>query len=66
MILRLVLTPAIALHADRRGDHRAVVIALSVLALAAILMVAVARGFWPILLVRRRLPDRLAIDHAAY
>ncbi|MEQ1612344.1 MAG: MFS transporter [Hyphomicrobiaceae bacterium] len=50
MILRLVLTPAIALHADRRGDHRAVVIALSVLALAAILMVAVARGFWPILL----------------
>lgn len=49
MILRLVLTPAIALHADRDGDHRTVVIALSLLALAAILLVAMARGFWPIL-----------------
>ena len=50
LTLRLVLTPAVAVHADRSGDHRAVVIGLATFALAAIACVAVARGFWLLLL----------------
>lgn len=50
LFIRLLLTPAIAVHADRRGDHRSVVIGLSVCGVAAILLLAFVRGFWPILL----------------
>jgi MFS transporter, PPP family, 3-phenylpropionic acid transporter len=50
LIIRLFLTPAIAMHADRRGDHRAIIIALSLSALAALQFAFGVRGFWPILL----------------
>jgi MFS transporter, PPP family, 3-phenylpropionic acid transporter len=50
LIVRLVLTPLVAMHADRHGDHRGVVIALVAAASAAILVVAGVRGFWPLLL----------------
>lgn len=50
LIVRLVLTPVIAVAADRHGAHRGVIVALAALGLAAISGVAVARGFWPLLL----------------
>jgi len=49
LMLRLVLTPAIALHADRRGDHRSMLIWLAVAAVAAVGLVAHVGGFWPLL-----------------
>ena len=52
LIVRIVVTPAIALAADRRGDHRRVLIALAVTALAALLVLAGQQGFWPILLMQ--------------
>ena len=50
LMVRLLLTPVIAVHADRRGDHRAVIILLSAIGVAAIDLLSGARGFWPILL----------------
>lgn len=50
LFLRLFLTPVIAVHADRRGDHRSVIIGLSLAGVSAILLLAGVRGFWPILL----------------
>ncbi len=49
LFFRLFLTPLIAVQADRRGDHRSVIIGLSLAAVAAILLLAGVRGFWPIL-----------------
>ncbi len=49
LIVRLLLTPAIAVHADRRGDHRQVIIGLSLAGVAALLLLAGMGGFWPIL-----------------
>ena len=50
LIVRLLLTPLIAIHADRHGDHRQVVIGLSAIGVAMLLLLWGARGFWPILL----------------
>ena len=50
LIVRLLLTPLIAIHADRHGDHRQVVIGLSAIGFAMALSLLAARGFWPILL----------------
>ena len=52
LIVRIVVTPAIALAADRRGDHRRVLIGLAVVALVALLVLAACHGVWPILLVQ--------------
>jgi MFS transporter, PPP family, 3-phenylpropionic acid transporter len=51
LMLRLVLTPLIAVHADRRNDHRGVIIALAALGCAAVAVLPVVGGFWPILIV---------------
>jgi MFS transporter, PPP family, 3-phenylpropionic acid transporter len=50
LFLRLILTPVIGVHGDRSGNHRAIIVALGAAALGAIMLVALARGFWPILL----------------
>ena len=50
LVLRLALTPVVAMHADRRGSHRLIIIALSTVAFAATQAIVVARGFWPLLL----------------
>ncbi len=50
LIARLLLTPLIAIHADRHGDHRLVVIALSAIGVGMLVLLWGARGFWPILL----------------
>lgn len=60
LFLRLFATPAAALYADSRGNHRNVVIALSGLALCASLALGLAEGFWPILLLA--LPFALALN----
>ena len=49
LIVRIAATPLIAFAADRSGNYRRVLIALSWAALAALLVLAQARGFWAIL-----------------
>jgi PPP family 3-phenylpropionic acid transporter len=48
LLIRLAVTPAIAFAADRFGDHRRFLIALSWVGLAALLAVAQSAGFWSI------------------
>jgi len=49
LFVRVAATPAIAFAADRAGDHRKFLIGLSWAGLAALIGLANARGFWPIL-----------------
>lgn len=49
LLLRLGLTPAVAVWADRHAAHRGVIVALAGLALAATLAMTQGRGFWPLL-----------------
>jgi len=51
LIVRIAATPLIGFAADRSGDRRRFLIALSWAALAVLLMLAQARGFWAILAV---------------
>ncbi len=50
-ILRLAVTPTVAIFADRLGDHRLFITASAWAALAASLALGGMNGFWPILLV---------------
>jgi PPP family 3-phenylpropionic acid transporter len=50
LILRLVVTPAVAFLADRAGDYRRAIVILVWGALAAVLLLTQMQGFWPILL----------------
>jgi PPP family 3-phenylpropionic acid transporter len=49
LIVRVVVTPAVAFAADRAGDHRRFLIGLSWAGLAALLALSSQTGFWPIL-----------------
>ena len=49
--LRLLITPGIAMAADRTGRHRIMLIALAWASLAVVLMLSQAYGFWPIALL---------------
>ena len=49
--LRIGVTPAVSLFADRIGNHRIVVIATALLALSGALLLSQAQGFLPILLL---------------
>jgi PPP family 3-phenylpropionic acid transporter len=49
LFLRVLVTPAIAVAADRDGDHRRYLIWLAWIALAFALVLAALRSFWPIL-----------------
>jgi PPP family 3-phenylpropionic acid transporter len=51
MLVRVVVTPAIAFAADRFGDHRRFLIGLSWAGLLALIGLAQLSGFWPILIV---------------
>jgi len=51
LFLRIVAGPLIAVAADRWGDRRQAAGALSALALVGAMLLSVAHGFWPILLV---------------
>jgi PPP family 3-phenylpropionic acid transporter len=51
MVVRVVVTPAIAFAADRRGDHRRFLIGLAWGGVAAVLALAQCASFWPILLL---------------
>ncbi len=46
LLVRVAVTPVIGLAADRAGDHRRFLIALSWAGLLALLALAQARGFW--------------------
>jgi len=50
-ILRLAVTPTVAIFADRLGAHRLLIIASAWAALAASLALGGMTGFWPILLI---------------
>jgi PPP family 3-phenylpropionic acid transporter len=50
-ILRLAVTPSVAIFADRHGAHRRLIIASAWAALAASLLLGGMHGFWPILSV---------------
>jgi PPP family 3-phenylpropionic acid transporter len=50
LFLRVLVTPAVAVAADRRNAHRTYLIALAWLALASVLALTPARSFWPVLL----------------
>lgn len=50
-ILRLAVTPLVAIFADRHGAHRLFIIGCAWAALAACLLLGGMNGFWPILLV---------------
>lgn len=50
-ILRLLVTPSVAIFADRLGAHRLFIIASAWAALAASLALGGMNGFWPILLI---------------
>lgn len=50
IFLRTVLTPAIAAHADARGNHRQIIIALSAASAILALVLSLCTTFWPILL----------------
>jgi PPP family 3-phenylpropionic acid transporter len=49
LLVRVAVTPVIGFAADRVGDHRRFLIALSWAGLAALIALAQSRGFWPIL-----------------
>ena len=49
--LRLLVTPAVALAADRHGNHRQVLIALAWASLLLVLVLTQGKSFWPILLL---------------
>lgn len=51
LFLRIVAGPMIAIAADRWGDRRQAAVALAALALAGATLLAVAHGFWAILVV---------------
>jgi MFS transporter, PPP family, 3-phenylpropionic acid transporter len=51
MVMRVVVTPAIAFAADRSGDHRRFLVALAWTALAAALALGQCASFWPILIL---------------
>jgi PPP family 3-phenylpropionic acid transporter len=50
LIVRIVVTPVVAFAADRAGDHRRFLIALSWSGLAALLALSQSTGFWAIFL----------------
>jgi MFS transporter, PPP family, 3-phenylpropionic acid transporter len=50
LFVRVLLTPLIAFAADRRGDHRRVLILLAWAAVGSQLLLARSEGFYPILL----------------
>ncbi len=50
LALRLLVTPGIALLADRFENHRLIITALAVSAVLSVALMAHATGFWPILL----------------
>ncbi|HRD78409.1 MAG TPA: MFS transporter [Hyphomicrobiaceae bacterium] len=50
LIVRIIVTPAFAFLADRHGDHRLALIALSWAGFAMLLLLTRAGGFWPILI----------------
>ena len=50
LFLRLILTPGLAMHADRSGDYRGMTIALTFCASAALAVAAGVSGFWALLL----------------
>jgi len=50
LLVRVLVTPAIAFAADRRGEHRRFLVLFAWAALASQLLLAQARGFYPILL----------------
>ncbi|MEQ1651176.1 MAG: MFS transporter [Hyphomicrobium sp.] len=49
--LRLLITPGVAMAADRTGRHRIMLIVLAWASLAVVLALSQAHGFWPILLL---------------
>lgn len=49
--LRLFITPAVALAADRHANHRQVLIGLAWASLVLVLALSQAKSFWPILLL---------------
>jgi MFS family permease len=49
--LRLLITPGIAMAADRTGRHRIMLIGLAWASLAVVLILSQATGFWPIILL---------------
>lgn len=49
--LRVFITPAAAVYADRTGSHRRMLIALAWLSFAAVLALSQAPPFWPILVL---------------
>jgi PPP family 3-phenylpropionic acid transporter len=49
LLVRVAVTPVIGFAADQAGDHRRFLIVLSWAGLAALVALAQARGFWPIL-----------------
>lgn len=49
--IRLLITPGVAMAADRTGRHRIMLIALAWASLAVVLALSQAHGFWPILLL---------------
>jgi MFS transporter, PPP family, 3-phenylpropionic acid transporter len=49
LFVRVLVTPVIAFAADRTGDHRRFLIALSWCGLAALTLLSQSTGFWPIL-----------------
>ncbi len=51
LFLRIVATPAIAMLADRWGNHRGMVVLLAWCSLACLLTLSMMTGFWPILAV---------------
>ena len=66
LFVRVAATPVIAFAADRSGDHRRFLIGLSWAALAALVVLAQSRGFWPILAADAGLRRRLDHHHAAH
>lgn len=50
LFIRVLITPAVALAADRSGRHRGMVIALAWLAAVLVVLLSRMHGFWPIFL----------------
>jgi len=51
LFVRLLVTPGIGLLADRLGNYRVVIVALAWVALAMVIALGFASGYWPILLI---------------
>jgi len=49
--LRILITPTVAVYADRSGRHRQLLIVLAWMSLAAVLLLSQVPPFWPILLL---------------